>query len=228
MACFCSTGVEPSGSATTQFGQIIHSTPSSLSLERSSLLSNPEFHYLLHCIIYLPRTQARFLQEQLHKPQEQLHKPQVQLHKLQGQRMEQQRDLQGLQHKLQELLQDQLHKLQEQIGAQPGLLSARLELLQREGCCRELRAHMLPRLLEQLLLVRPQRCVRSLQELWQGLRSVTEMFVANFRLSRRFIADDDSSLGSLHSVNVGSVANVSEVHYFSIFKVGLGRLVLYM
>jgi hypothetical protein len=45
------------------------------------------------------------------------------------------------------------------------------------------------------------------------------MDLTDFRLSQWFIVDVDSACGSLHHVDVGSVAKLSEVHAASIFRV---------
>jgi hypothetical protein len=41
---------------------------------------------------------------------------------------------------------------------------------------------------------------------------------SDFRLPWRFVFDAKSVIGSLHSMDVGSVADVSEIHAASIFR----------
>jgi hypothetical protein len=48
-----------------------------------------------------------------------------------------------------------------------------------------------------------------------------ELNSTDFMISQWFIADVDGALGSLHCVSMGSVADISEVHAASIFRVEL-------
>jgi hypothetical protein len=48
--------------------------------------------------------------------------------------------------------------------------------------------------------------------------------LTNFRLLQWFIVDVDSALGILHHVDVGSAANISEVHAASRFRIEVTRV----
>jgi hypothetical protein len=50
------------------------------------------------------------------------------------------------------------------------------------------------------------------------------LLIAEFRLSKWFIVDVDSALGSLRFVDVGSVADVLEVHGATVFRVKVSRV----
>lgn len=53
--------------------------------------------------------------------------------------------------------------------------------------------------------------------------TVITVLITDFRLSSQFIVDADSSLESMHIMEVGSVAGVFKVHAVSIFMIEISR-----